>query len=334
MLSSFSTPALLALFAFAAGVVWFAGVQLVRATDALDERLGIGEALGGAIFLAFVTNLPEIAVVASGALRGDLAVAVGNLLGGIAAQTVVLALLDARGRGTPLISRASSRSLVIEAVLVLVLLAICLAGARVPDTWRFLGAFPPELAIAGLWIAGVFVISRIRRAKPSSGKIQLPGRRLFTLRRSIVILIAGGIATLAGGVALEATSQLLAERWHLGGAVFGATVLAAATSLPEISTGWAAIRLKADEMAVSDVLGGNAFLPVLLLEASLLSGHATLPQAKPTDLYLAGLGFLLTLVYLAGLLIRSQRRIAGLGPDSLAVLVLYALGIGGLFLFR
>ena len=32
MLSTFSTPALLALFAFAAGVVWFAGVQLVRAT--------------------------------------------------------------------------------------------------------------------------------------------------------------------------------------------------------------------------------------------------------------------------------------------------------------
>lgn len=331
MFSALSTPALLAVFALAAGCVWIAGVQLARATDALDTLLGFSEAIGGIVVLAIVTNLPEIAIVASGALRGDLSVAVGNLLGGIAVQTLVLVVLDARGRGAPLMTRTSSPALIVEGVLVLLVLAVCGVGSQLPSTWRTLGVFPPEGALVVLWIAGVFVIGRMRRSKPTPGKKPKPAARpALSLRRCALILIIGGLVTLAGGVALEGTSQLLAKHWHLDGAIFGATVLAAATSLPEVSTGWAAVRLGADKMAVSDILGGNAFLPVLFLEASLLSHQAALPQVKPTDLYLAGLGFVLTTVYVTGLVIRSKRRLAGVGIDSLIVVILYALGIAGL----
>ena len=84
------------------------------------------------------------------------------------------------------------------------------------------------------------------------------------------------------------------------GVVFGATILAAATSLPEVSTGIAAVRLGDYQLAVSDIFGGNAFLPVLFLLAGLLSGSAVLPQAQATDIYLTALGIVLTVVYLLG----------------------------------
>jgi len=81
---------------------------------------------------------------------------------------------------------------------------------------------------------------------------------------------------------------------------------------------------------VSDIFGGNAFLPVLFFLADLLSGQATLPHAMNSDVYLAALGILLTAVYIYGLIFRPRRQIFRMGIDSLIVLILYVLGIVGL----
>ena len=58
--------------------------------------------------------------------------------------------------------------------------------------------------------------------------------------------------------------------------------------------------------------------------------NSVLPQAHNTDVYLTALGILLTVVYLWGLLFRPKRQWARLGPDSIAVVALYVLGIVGL----
>ena len=87
---------LLLIFLACAAGIWVAGVELADTTDVLSERLHLGSALGGVV-LAIATNLPEIAITASAALARQVDVAVGNILGGIAIQTVVLVVLDAAG---------------------------------------------------------------------------------------------------------------------------------------------------------------------------------------------------------------------------------------------
>ena len=69
---------------------------------------------------------------------------------------------------------------------------------------------------------------------------------------------------------------------------------------------------------------------MLFLLANVLSGRAVLPQAQKTDIYLTGLGIVLTVVYLWGLITRPRTVVLRMGLDSLTVLVLYAAGIGGL----
>lgn len=107
---------LIVIFVAAAAAVWVAGIQLSKTTDVLDTRLHLGSALGGLIVLAVATNLPEIAITVSAAASGSLEVAVGNILGGIAIQTVVIVVLDAfgkRGAGVkPITYRAASLGLV------------------------------------------------------------------------------------------------------------------------------------------------------------------------------------------------------------------------------
>jgi cation:H+ antiporter len=149
-------------------------------------------------------------------------------------------------------------------------------------------------------------------------------------RRAVAVFGVAAVATLAAGVVLEVGGDAIAGRIGLSGVLFGATVLAAATALPEVSTGLASVRLGDYQLAVSDIFGGNAFLPVLFLLATLLAGRSVLPLAQDTDVYLAGLGILLTAVYVAGLIFRPRRQVLGMGLDSLAVLVLYVLGTAGL----
>jgi cation:H+ antiporter len=138
------------------------------------------------------------------------------------------------------------------------------------------------------------------------------------------------VVTLVAGVLIEESGAELADRAGLGGAVFGATILAATTALPELSTGITAVRLGDHELAISDIFGGNAFLPVLFLLATVLSGQAVLPRAHNTDIYLTALGALLTIAYMLGLVFRPQRQWLRMGPDSIAVLILYIAGIAGL----
>jgi cation:H+ antiporter len=317
-------------------------VRLSDATDVLASRFGLGQALGGLILLAIATNLPEIAITASAALSGELGIAIGNILGGIAIQTVVLVAIDAFGLhgGRPLTYRAASLQLVLEGSLVVAVLVIAIMGTQLPSdltAWRLA---PSGVLIAIAWVIGIALIGRARNGLPwhqeaaqghsKQKKEQDSAKRGESTWRVALVFGAAAVVTLAGGIALEESGTRIADHIGMSGVLFGSTVLAASTSLPEISTGLASSKLGDYSLAVSDIFGGNAFLPVLFLVASLLSGEAVLPQAQATDIYLAALGALLTIVYMYGLIFRPPRRRGGIGIDSLVVLVLYALGIAGL----
>jgi len=336
---------LVLIFAVAAGAIWVAGVHLSRSTDVLDTRLGLGEALGGAILLAIATNLPEVAITVSAAVSHSLGIAIGNILGGIAIQTVVLVVLDVFGLGrrTSLTFQAASLVLVLEGGLVCALLVVTVMGTQLPQSFIFWRLEPAALAILLLWVLGLWLLAMARTSLPWHEQGNAPdsdamprGTRVkkqaegSNVRRATLIFVVASLVTLAGGVLLERSGERIASHIGMTGVLFGATVLAAATALPEVSTGLASVRMGDYQLAVSDIFGGNAFLPVLFLVASLLSGTAVLPQAQDTDIYLTALGVLLTVAYIFGLVFRPARQIWRMGPDSFAVLLLYAIGIVGL----
>lgn len=341
---------LILIFVAAGAVVWVAGIQLSRSTDVLDDRLHIGSAFGGLIVLAVATNLPELAITVSAAASGSVEVAVGNILGGIALQTVVLVILDAFGRRgggvKPLTYRAASLGLVVEALVVLAVLSVVVAGTQLPAALLLFRLTPQAVLILVVWVVGLLLVRRSGTHLPwqSSGvapdttphpsghrtRTRSAPARMSTRRAALVFAVAA-IATLVAGYVLEQSGDAASGEVGLSGILFGATVLALATSLPEISTGLQAIRQGDDNLAISDIFGGNAFLPVLFLVAVLVSGKAVLPHAEAADVYLTALAMILTVTYALGLLFRPQRTVIGLGIDSLAVLVLYLIGVAGLF---
>ena len=93
-MAGLGSPLVLLIFLAAAAATWAAGITLSKATDALDARLGLGDALGGLVLLAVAGSLPELAITISAAAQGNLPLAAGNLIGGIAIQTMVLLICD------------------------------------------------------------------------------------------------------------------------------------------------------------------------------------------------------------------------------------------------
>jgi len=347
-MSHLGLPALLAVFAAAAAVVWFAGIRLSQTTDVLDNRFHLGQALGGVILLAITTNLPEIAITLNAARHHTLGIAIGNILGGIAVQTVVLVLLDIWGLGKQdaLTYRAASLGLVLEGSLVGAVLMVVIMGSQFPSSVHFARMTLASIAIAALWVIGVWLLGKARTGLPWHEQGQAPDNQQTEQKAkeqqqkkqdnkkstgiTVAIFSVAALATLAAGTVLEQTGVQIAQHIHMTGVLFGATVLAAATSLPELSTGLASVKSGDYQLAFSDIFGGNAFLPVLFLMADLVSGQAVLPQAQKSDLYLTGLGGLLTAIYVYGLIFRPKRQIAHMGIDSLVVLIVYGLGMVGL----
>jgi len=330
-MNQYSTLILFLIFSVSSFIIWICGIRLSKVTDYIDSKYNLGDAFGGMIILSFVTNLPEIAIIISGALRNDLSLATGNILGGIAVQTVVLVILDfyCDKKKQPLTTLASSSSTILEAVLVIVILSITIIGGHLKSNYVLFRLSIPELLIFVFWIAGLWLINQ-KNVKRSEVKVSKVRNENYTPASGFFWLFVTASATLVCGVLLEETSGIIAQRLNIDGVIFGATILAAVTSLPELSTGIASVRLKDYQLAIGDIFGGNAFLPTLFLIASLISGQNVISQINNSDIYLTAIGILLTAIYLTGLVIKSSKRYLGVGLDSLLVLILFILSIFGL----
>jgi cation:H+ antiporter len=346
---SLSTTALMAVFVAGAGATWIAGVFLSDTTDVVDDRFNLGQALGGLILLGFAGTLPEIAITVSAIVQGHLGLATGNLLGGIAMQTLVLVLLDATSRSkTPLSTLSTVLEPIIEAVSVIILVTMALLGPLLPASVAIGPVSPISLLIVITWFFGLLVLNRLRASErwttvtaqveaqmvaPSPGSVEgVRPNRYERSKTSLVVLVfalASGV-TLIAGVVLEQSGNALANRWGINGVIFGATILAAVTALPEISTGIRAVRLGQVGLAMGDIFGGNQVQMTLFLVADLLAGKPVLQTVSASSSWLGGIGVVVTALFAGGLVMRPPKKFAGIGPDSWLVMLVYAIGLAGL----
>jgi cation:H+ antiporter len=347
-MTSLSTPLLVLVFAVGAVATWVAGIALSKTTDVIDRRFGLGEALGGVILLAIAGSLPELAITVSAASSGHLDLAAGNLIGGIAMQTMVIVICDAASsREEALSFLVGSLLPVIEGSLVVFVVAVATMGSLLPASVAIGPVSPASLVIVVAWFGGILVLNRVRKTPGWIGEApgSQPGRRhrrvphpkeaarpvTVSTRTAIVVFVIASVVTLVAGVGLEVSGSTIASRAGINGVIFGATVLAFATALPEISSGLAAVRLGDNQLAVADVFGGNAFQVCLFLVADLVAGKPVLPTAGGLDTWLAALGIALTIVFTSGVVSRPRFVFARLGTDSIVAVVVFGLGIAGLF---
>jgi cation:H+ antiporter len=335
----------LLIFAAAAGLVWAAGTRLAKYADAIGARTKLSKAFLGLILLGVATSLPEIVTTVTGAAIGNARLVVGNLFGGVALQIAVLAIVDVIAVRGALTYFTPQPVLLLQGVMLLVLLALALAGAVAREPLAYAGIGLTTIILA----VGYFLT--IRWSQPGDHlppwrATNLPERdgeqlehdgqeeRLSNPQLYSYAGIAAGVI-LACGWALAQTGDALSEQTGLGATFVGVVLVAASTSMPELSTTLAAVRLGNHQMAVSNILGTNCLeVALFFLGDAVYRGGPILAATDRGGLFAATIGMVVTGIYLLGLLERRNRTVLRMGYDSFGVLVTYSAGLVGLFFLR
>lgn len=327
----------LGVFAASAVLVWLAGTRLARCADAIAGRTGIGRAFLGLLLLGGVTSLPEVAVATTATLGGTPALSINDLLGSAAINLVLLAFADAALGRDALTSKPGSPVMLLQGVAGVLLLSIVVAPSITGDV-RVLGMGAWSWVMVGVYLVALWVLARsqgLRSWVPTGRRTAEPATRnrdRRSLRTLVAIAATAAVVILAAGFALTRSAEALSEQTGLGTSFFGAVFLGFATSLPELSTVLASVKLRQYEMAIADVFGTNLFnVTIIALVDALHPGGPVLVETGRFASFAALLAIMLTALFLFGMIERRDRTVLRIGIDSLAVLAVYAAGVAVLY---
>ena len=297
-------------FALTGLAVVGAGVVLTMAADTVAEVTGLGRLWVGSILLAAGTSLPELLTGVAAMRIGAPDLAVGNLFGSSMANMLILALLDLLwSRSTLLRSAALEHSL--AACLAITTNALAAAFVLAAPAVLVAGVSPGSLLLVAIYLAGMRAIQRATAPAAPAGELRPAvqvGRLVgplsgFMLATAVIAVAAPAFARAAEAIAVDS---------GLGETFVGTLLLGFATSLPELVTCLAAMRIGALDLAVGNLFGSNAFNMSILLGLDPASPGASIFTMVSPLHALSGL-FAVTLMALglAAIVYRAERTASG-----------------------
>lgn len=327
-------PSAIALVAMS-GVILLAGTRLTRVADVLAERTGLGDAVGGALLLGAVTSLPGNVTVLTGALEGDAGFALSNPVGGIALQTVWLAIADLLYRRSNIERAAADLQNILQAVILLALLAVPVIAYATPGLT--LGWIHPLTVFIPIFYGyGLVLLRRMQREpmwRPTpaddveghdgagSDGDGGEGRDAGPTTRRLWLSLAGlGLVTgVAGWVVGQAGLGVVAGT-GLDSGLVGFTLTTGVSSLPELVVLLTAVRMGQLTLGVGNIIGGNVYdvLMISVADVAYLDGPVY-RDAGPTSLVLLGGTMLMTAVLAGGLLMRDRKWIGFEGASIFGI---------------
>jgi cation:H+ antiporter len=128
------------------------------------------------------------------------------------------------------------------------------------------------------------------------------------------------------------SAERIAEETGVGTTFIGTSLVAITTSLPELVTAVASVRLGAFDLAVGNLFGSNAFNMAAFLFADLAYREGDLLSNLSSVHALTALWSILMMnIGLMGIIYRAEKRFILIEPDSLLMIVSYIVGLWLLF---
>lgn len=319
-------------FAVSAAAIVGAGVFLVRSTDTIANLTPLGRAFAGSILLAGATSLPELLVDVSAIRKGMPDLAVGDLMGSSLMNLMILAGADMVHRNPKkMFSPAGARHALAATISVNVTAVACIAIFLGPQLapYAFGEIGLGTIAIGVIYALGLRLVFRETR-EPLAARPEKTASKRALASASSAYFISALVIFVASPYLAEAAGRI-ADRSGLGTTFVGTTLVALCTSLPELVSTIAAVRMGAFDLAVGNIFGSNAFNMILLVPLDFVHTGNLLGTVARHHV-LTGLAVIVaTSVALMGQLYQVEKRKRFLEPDAAAVIAIVLAALLGLY---
>ena len=237
---------------------------LVNGATSIGIRAKLSPLIIGLTVVAFGTSLPELIVNIFSCAKGSPGLAIGNIIGSNTMN--ILLILGVSAIIWPIdVSRVSIRRDIpagFVATLAIALMAndFFMSKDNVVDDW--------VEGIVLLLMGFAYLMLTVLKNNPQEETEDI--QEAMPWGKTILSLVFGIAGLYLGGELVSNNAQILARNWGMSESTIGLTVVATATSLPELITSIVAALKKNSGIAIGNVLGSNILNIFIVLGISAL----------------------------------------------------------------
>jgi cation:H+ antiporter len=231
-------------------------IGLVLLVKGADEMVGsavqialkfkLPSSIVGATFIGFGTSAPELFASTGAALKGDLDLGIGNIVGSNIANSlfVVAVLYLALPKDFSQKIELNQISPVWMAILTTVFVS----------TYVLTNEFPFLLGAALLILVIYVIYKMISTESVDEGELLGEEKNYIWLRGGLSLL-----ATLYGSQLVVDNAVAIAELFGVSSLIIGSTIIAIGTSLPEVAGTVSAAKMRKPDIVFGNIFGSNLF---------------------------------------------------------------------------
>lgn len=244
----------LILFLFLAGLTVFLSFRLSYYADLLNKKTNISGVFIGGILLAGITSLPELVTCLSSIFLNNPYLAIGDILGSNFFNIAMMCFFDILFIKTMFYNYTKNRYYLIYVLLILNYLIMYLFMG---------GTFNLEIFNIGLpsFIIIITYIFYLKNAKEEETK-----KEVITIKENVLLkFFLVGLFMVIVSILLTLVVNLIAgKNPNVASSFIGAILLGITTSMPEVTTFIALVKMKSFDLALSDIIGSNLFNLLIL----------------------------------------------------------------------
>lgn len=251
-----------------ASIVVFAAVKASHYIDLIDRTTKLSGAFLGGVLLSAVTSLPEFFTSLSATVFLDKpALCIGNILGSDLfnlAMLSVMVLLAMRSFRHAEIGRGN---------IIVALYMVLIYGIMLLNYFGILDVEWLTINVITMLFVGIYALAVRHLAGESCECCECDDEEpvKLTLRQIVTRFIIAAVVIVAMSVLLTYITDDIATKYNLGVGLAGAIFLGVATSLPEVASTIALVRMRNYDIAVGNIVGSNLFNFLVLCTADLFS---------------------------------------------------------------